>query len=106
MVRIKQPYIDWAMTLDDSGVLPDLIGEPSMYLLPECLNEAEAFEKLSHGYETIFEAELFAWYTEPTSWPANRSFAVFQDWFELTFVSLIHDLCEGPILDDDVQEAD
>ena len=100
VVRIKQPYIDWAVTLDDSGVEPSLSSEPSIYLVPESLNSAEALELLPQIYEPIFEAELFAWHTVPAAWPSNRSLAMFNDWFELTFISLIEDLCEGPITKD------
>lgn len=101
VVRVKQPYIDWAASLDDSGVRPDSSSEPSMYLLPESHNEEHALELLADGYDSIFEAELFAWHTEPSGWPNARSFSMFREWFELTFVSLIVDLCEGPILDDE-----
>ena len=100
-VRIKQPYLDWAATLDDSGVLPDLAGEPSIYLVPECHNEAEALELLPQIYKSIFQAELLAWHTEPSQWPDIRSLRTFSDWFELTFVSMIEDLGEGPILNQD-----
>ena len=102
LVRIKQPYITWAASLEDGdGALPDLCGEPSMYLLPECRNESHALELLAQAFDTIFEAELFAWYLEPSAWPQDRSLPMFHEWFELTYVSLIVDLCEGPIIDSD-----
>ena len=47
---------------------------------------------------TYFDAELHAWRTRTSDWPANRTFEMFRDWFDVIFVSAISDLCEGPIL--------
>ena len=100
VVRVKQPYITWAGSLDDSGILPSEKGEPSMYLMPEIDNESHAWELLEHAHDTIFECELEAWHRERDNWPQNRSFTMFRLWFDITFVSLIEDLCEGPIIND------
>ena len=34
IVRPKQPYLDWAAGLDDSGIVPDPNGEQTVYLIP------------------------------------------------------------------------
>ena len=101
IIRPKEPYIQWAARLDDSGILPSATAEPSMYLMPEYDDDAGAWALLEHAFDAIFDTELEAWHTEPTDWPKNRSFSMFRDWFEITFVSLIEDLCEGPIVNDD-----
>ena len=72
-----------------------------MYLLPEFDDEPHAWRLLEHGYDAIFNAELDAWHRVQEKWPHNRSFAMFQDWFDVTFVSLIEDLCDGGIVDSD-----
>ena len=100
LVRFKQPYINWAGSLNDSDILPDETCEPSMYLIPEYDNESHALELLEHAYGTIFECELNAWHTASENWPQERSFTMFLQWFDLTFASLIEDLCEGPIIAD------
>jgi hypothetical protein len=35
IVRPKQPFLDWAAQLDDSGLVPDVKGEQTVYLVPE-----------------------------------------------------------------------
>jgi hypothetical protein len=47
IVRPKQPYLDWAAGLDDSGVVPDPNEEQTVYLLPSYDDEAEAWEILA-----------------------------------------------------------
>src|SRR6476646_8201694 len=34
IVRPKQPYVNWAAELDDSGVVPDVGGDKTIYLIP------------------------------------------------------------------------
>ncbi len=100
IVRPKQPYMDWASQLDDSGMMPDPNEAPTIYLIPEHDDDSAARVILEQIYESIFDAELHAWHTCTSDWPANRTFAMFRDWFDITFVTAIADLCEGPILND------
>jgi hypothetical protein len=45
----------------------------------------------------IFEFELFAWYTPEELWPKNRTWKMFQEWFEVEINSEVFDLVEGEI---------
>ena len=58
IVRPKQPYIDWAAGLDDSGLVPDAEDEQTVYLIPSYEDEDEAWEIVEELYETVFENEL------------------------------------------------
>lgn len=40
IVRPKQPFLDWAAGLDDSGIVPDVEGERTVYLIPQFEDEA------------------------------------------------------------------
>ena len=42
IVRPKQPYLDWAAGLDDSGLVPDPNGERTIYLIPSYEDEEAA----------------------------------------------------------------
>lgn len=101
IIRPAQPYLDWAAGLDDSGLIPDLDGEPTIYLLPEYHDDVEGWQFVSECFDIIFEAELEGWHTRESDWPANRTFAMFRDWFQVTLSSGIEDLCEGLIVDDE-----
>ena len=39
IVRPKQPYLDWAAGLDDSGIVPDPNDEQTVYLIPSYEDE-------------------------------------------------------------------
>jgi hypothetical protein len=50
IVRPKQPYLDWAAGLDDSGVVPNPDDEQTVYLIPSYASEDEAWEILKVNY--------------------------------------------------------
>ena len=101
ILRPGPPFIEWASKLDDSGILPSFEGEQTVYLLPEFEDEMEAMEVLSEGYELLFEEQLAGWHTDESAWPKNRTFKMFREWFVIEQHSLIIDLCNYPIRDDE-----
>ena len=60
IVRPKQPYINWASQLDNSGIMPDQNDEPTIYLIPEYNDDSSAWAILEQIYDSIFDAELHA----------------------------------------------
>ena len=101
IVRPKQPYLDWAAGLDDSGIVPDPSDEQTVYLIPSYEGDEAAWKILENVYPTIFENELYGWHTDEAAWPRGRDFAMFKDWFEVELHSIVEDLCDFAIVDDD-----
>jgi hypothetical protein len=101
IVRPKQPYLDWAAQLDDSGIVPDPQDERTIYLIPEYDSDVEAMEILANCFDIIFEEELGGWHTDESAWPRKRTFALFREWFSFEFHSVVEDLCDYEIDDDD-----
>lgn len=101
IVRPKQPYLKWATQLDDSGILPDVKGEHTIYLIPEFNDDVEAIAILAKCFDIIFEEELHGWHTDESAWPKNRTFAMFREWFNFEFHSVVEDLCDYDIADDE-----
>ena len=101
IVRPKQPYIDWAAGLDDSGLVPDPEDEQTVYLIPSYQDEDEAWEIIEDLYEAVFESELYGWHTDESAWPQDRDFDLFQEWFEIELHSVVEDLCDYEIIDDE-----
>jgi len=94
----KQPYIDWAEGLDDSGISPSELNDKSVYLLPEYDDDDEAMEMLTRAYGALFECELENWHLVMDDWPKNRTFAMFREWFDIQMHGVIHDLSGDPIV--------
>ena len=101
MVRAKQPFLDWAAGLDDSGIVPDPNGEQTVYLIPGYDDDEEASEILATLYPVIFENELCGWHTDEAAWPQGRDFAMFKEWFTVELHSVVEDLCDFEIMDED-----
>ena len=101
IVRPKQPFLDWALQLDDSGLTPDVDGEQTVYLIPEVDDEAGLEKLLKSIFPEIFERELMSWDTEESSWPQRRTLSLFRQWFELEFHSGVEDLGDNEIENDE-----
>ena len=103
IVRPKQPFLDWAAGLDDSGLVPDVTGEQTVYLVPEFENDEEGQQVLKHVYAEIFERELDGWHSDPSAWPQKRHFKTFQEWFSIELHSVVEDLVDGILADDEFE---
>ena len=53
-------------------------------------------------YVEIFERELDGWHTDPSAWPQKRDFKTFQEWFSIDLHSVIEDLMDDVLVDDDL----
>jgi hypothetical protein len=100
IVRPKQPYVNWANSVDDDGARADLErlrAEPSIYLV-ETIDFLEDFDLLVDGtWEWIFKEQLNGWVTDPKSWPANLTRAMFHDWFDCELSTMIWDMLKSRI---------
>lgn len=101
IVRPKQPYLDWAAGLDDSGLLPDPRDEKTIYLIPSFESDEQAWKIVEEVYSEVFENELYGRHTNETAWPQNRDFKMFKEWFEIELHSVVEDLCDYEISDDE-----
>jgi len=101
IVRPRQPYIDWAAGLDDSGLVPEFEGEQTAYLIPSFEDDAEAEAVLKQIFPEIFERELEGWHTDEADWPKMRTFAMFKQWFHLELHSVVEDLCAYELVEED-----
>ncbi|MEM9397275.1 MAG: hypothetical protein AAF991_07330 [Pseudomonadota bacterium] len=101
ILRPGPSFIEWCLSLDDSGLAPSPDDEQTVYLIPDWGDEVEALEILSNGFGEIFERELDGWCTDESTWPKNRTFAMFREWFIIEFHSVVEDLCAYPIEDDE-----
>lgn len=53
-----------------------------------------------HG-AALFESELGGWYTDPALWPKDRSLKQFKAWCDFELHSLVIDLGQDELVDDD-----
>jgi len=100
-----QQFLDWLHRVDPTSAelkLEDLRREPTIYLLPEYDTEEEAHGYLREYGSEIFEEQLDGWYRVPSAWPVDRTFDTFISWFEWSFHSVLIDLCDDPLMRDEM----
>jgi len=97
IVKAKQPFIDWAHSVDEDPDydVEDFREDSSAYLIPEFEDDQEQREILEEFYQPIFEEELNSWCLDESTWPQKRDLAMFLEWFDIEFHSLVYDLAEG-----------
>jgi len=88
-------YWEWAKSCpgEDPKVPPAGTGEEdegTVYLIPEMDLGPEGW--LRSNYAAIFEHELWAWCTDETLWPADRSLDAFTRFFTVRFCSMVLDM--------------
>ena len=96
----KQPYIDWANTLDDTGPKLNIDAphyEYNVYLIDDVEDESDLVTALRRQYRTIFEYELAGWHLDEKDWPSRRGFKTFTDWFEVKVCTMVFDLGKSDI---------
>ena len=97
-VKAKMPYQTWANGLDDQGPLFDINNQDgSVYLALDELAPDKVEDYIKKVYQEIFEHELLSWHTHTADWPSDRTYSVFNEWFEVKYASGVIDICELPL---------
>ena len=100
IVRVKQPYVEWANHLSDRieseksnpYTIQSINEEPGTYLIPEIFDPEELEMYLDRTWILLFEKLLSDWTSDQTLWPKKRTFKMFTDWFEIQCSSVVYDL--------------
>ncbi len=98
----RQSFIDWINRCPDPDLemtLEDLNDEPTVYLIPE--QDGRPDDWLRRHFQKLFEEELESWCTDESLWPKDRSYAVFRQFFDVRFSSLVVDMTSEPIKTDE-----
>jgi hypothetical protein len=92
-VTPKQPYIDWANSLDVDGVKigEDFFPERRVYLIGD-ISHVIPFDRdviVQPYVKAIFDEELNSWHRRESDWPAPRTYETFLTWFEVEVHSMV-----------------
>ena len=103
----KEPFLSWLKALPDSADLTpeEMNGDATVYLLPVCDDDRAQDRVLARCFHLIFEEQLSAWWTDESAWPQGRNLKLFKRWFDVEFHSIVLDLVNGPLLDDEWEDA-
>ena len=95
----KQPYVDWANSLDDDGPrfeISEANDQLTVFLGPDLdsVDEIDAF--VTENFDFFFAHWLFGWSTDPSQWPKRRTRRMFRDWFDVRIHSMVEDAVDAP----------
>jgi hypothetical protein len=108
ILKYKEPGVQWINDADPYHDDPQISLEGvnhdrTVYLISD--RDADDDKALARwikaNYEVLFEAELEGWYTDESLWPQQRTFKLFQKWFEVECHTMIEDTAGTPIEDDE-----
>ncbi len=109
ILRYKEPAVRWINEADPSPsdspiTLQQVNEERTVYLISDSAGEDErTWERwLRRHYAKLFEMELNDWYTVPALWPSKRSYELFRQWFDPDLHTVLTDLGQGAIYDDEL----
>ncbi len=100
VIKPRQRYVDWALSLPDAPdqlSLAELRTECTTILIPDFDTVAESEAFVASIAPELFEIELDAWDRDRTGWPVDRSYRVFQAWFDVEIHSIVIDRGKGAI---------
>jgi len=95
IVKPKQSFLNWLRSVepDDKDLqFEDINKDVTAYLVPEVETLDEQEEIIDWCAEFVFERELWSWYTDEDLWPVGRNAAMFREWFDIEFHSLVDDV--------------
>ena len=108
ILRYKESAVRWINDADPNPSsrpidLESANEERNVYLIRDTAgDDRESLERwLKRHYAEIFEIELEDWYADPTLWPKQRSYKLFRQWFEPELHTVLIDLGDGAIFDDE-----
>jgi len=90
----RPPLIAWSQQTKPGEDMVWRQEDYSLYLIPTYEDEEEGMALLQQGFAEIFEAELDSWCRDSSTWPPERTFGLFLEWFEVRFYPLIEDLVD------------
>ena len=95
VVRPRQPYIDWANSMDDGGPLgnlEDMRQDPPAYLVDNVESREDLSRVLDFCWEPIFEEQLGRWMRDPDVWPKQITREIFVEWFDCELYVMVWDV--------------
>ena len=101
VVKAKEPFLKWTQRLPDplEGLTLDrLHNDCHAYLFPLWDTHEEREALLAEVYDFLFVQELYGWHRDDREFPRNRTFAMFLEWFDVEFHSIVVDLLDEDIL--------
>lgn len=107
LLKYKAPAVQWINEAggDQEGgqtSVDEVNSDRTVYLIADDI--ADDPDKLDQwvkmNLEVLFESELDEWSTDPDLWPQDRTYELFQQWFDIECHTMLVDTLDEPIEED------
>jgi len=100
----KRPFLKWVNGLGAPPLtLDELRKDPSVYLVPAFADDASTAQYLAREYDVFFREQLSSWWTDEADWPGNRTFKLFEQWFDYSVHDLVFDAVKERLVREDLR---
>jgi len=102
IIKAKEPFREWVATMPGKSkiTIRDLNTACKAYLIPEFGENWQKDAILDELHEDIFVEQLFQYCIDDFKWPQNRTFALFNRWFEPEFYPVVADTAGSDVNSD------
>ncbi len=100
IVRPRQPYVDWANSMDDGGPKANFKKsreEPSICLVKDIDLLGDFAHLIDDYWEWIFQEQLGGWMRDSELWPSELTREMFLKWFDCELSTMIWDMLKTRI---------
>ena len=101
LLHPQEPFSAWARQFKNPGEgteeLTAAIEKPFPFLVPLSEDESEVWSWVRDNHFILFDTALWTWIPEPTRWPEDRSWDVFNEWFALEVLDPPWDVVTEPL---------
>lgn len=102
----KSPFRDWVIAaMAVEKVEERLFSDSNVYLVTSLEEDDDEQKYLDTHYSRIFENELASWLALPSAWPKERTRKVFDEWFDVQFLTCVYSIDPTPIKFTDLKQS-
>ncbi len=100
VIMPREALLDWVNgVMPDEPVWVDELGDrANVYFIPRFETFDEAEEQVRGAFDEIFRNELAEWFDDESHWPANRTYDMFTEWFDVLYDVVVFDTQPRPPL--------
>ena len=92
VLHAKRPFLQWVNGLGAPPLtIDELRKDPSVYLIPGFEDDELTAKYLVREFDIFFQEQLSSWWIGEEHWPANRTFKLFEQWFDYNVHGLVFD---------------
>ncbi len=105
ILRPKEPFVGWANGPEkdprEHQTLEEVREDPVVYLIPDMEWPGPTMDWVFENFDYFFKSQLAQYWTDVKLWPQNRSVQMFKEWFDIEVFSVLDNVVEEAIEEDE-----